>query len=233
LHPSIAVSLATGLLLAACGSRGQEGTPTLSVEQIRTEAVGTFAAGLTSTALAMPTHTPGETASPTLLATESPAVTSTSAPPVPSFNPTTSCYGLTFVSDVTVPDNSDMTAGQKFTKTWRVRNSGSCTWQTGFRLTFSGGEAMGGSSVLLSNEIQTGDEVELSVDLTAPGPAGTYRGNWRMATGSGTLFGDEIYVLIKVGTSTEAPTQSASATATHAATATATVTPTPTETVAP
>src|SRR5262245_19146295 len=32
------------------------------------------------------------------------------------------------VEDVTVPDNAQMSKGQKFTKTWRFMNNGKCTW---------------------------------------------------------------------------------------------------------
>jgi hypothetical protein len=228
----ITAILAAGLL-AACGSGGEDATPTIPVEQLQTEAVATFAADLTSTALAMPTATPTETATPTPNPTEAPAATITPAPTAAGVIPTASCYGLTFVSDVTIPDNTKMTPGQKFTKTWRVRNSGSCDWQTGFKLNFTGGEAMGGSSISLSSAVPTGSEVNLSVDLTAPNTAATYRGNWRMANASGTYFGDEIYVQIVVGSSTATATPSATTAATSAPTATPTSTPTPTETATP
>src|SRR5215213_8697746 len=33
-----------------------------------------------------------------------------------------------FVADVTVPDGTPMYAGQNATKTWRVRNNGTCNW---------------------------------------------------------------------------------------------------------
>lgn len=220
-HRSIAVCLAAGLLLAACGSGAEQAAPTIAVEQIQTEAVATFSADLTATALAMPTNTPTEPPTPTVTPTFPPAITVTPSPAVALTSPAGSCYGLTFVSDVTIPDNTTMTPGQQFTKTWRVRNSGTCEWQTGFRLNFTGGEAMGGSSVSLSSAVQPGNTADLSVTLTAPTTAGTYRGNWRMANASGTFFGDEVYVLIVVG--------SAAATSTASATPTLAPTSTPTE----
>jgi hypothetical protein len=229
----IAVSLGMSLLLTACAAGAEEVTPTLAVEQIQTQAVATFSAGMTSTALAVPTNTPTETATPTTTATSAPAVTSTSGSTGVLTIPTASCYGLTFVSDVTVPDNTTMTPGQKFTKTWRVRNSGSCSWQAGFRLNLTGGEVMGGSAVSLASDVQPGSEVDISVDLTAPTTAGSYRGNWRMADAGGTYFGDEVYVLIVVGSSTVTSTPKVSATPTLASTATATSTPAPTSTQTP
>ncbi|HEX2992837.1 MAG TPA: NBR1-Ig-like domain-containing protein, partial [Anaerolineales bacterium] len=129
------------ILIAACGGGNvPEATPTLSAEQIQpiqTNAVSTFAADLTLTALSAPTNTPEPTITP------SPAVTSTggvpfgtgSTPlaPVAGGTSATSCYGLTFVDDVTIEDNTQMDPGETFTKTWKVQNSGSCAWDAGFK----------------------------------------------------------------------------------------------------
>lgn len=38
-----------------------------------------------------------------------------------------------FVSDITIPDGTEMRIGEPFTKTWRFRNTGTCTWQ-GYQL---------------------------------------------------------------------------------------------------
>jgi len=211
-------------LLAACGSGGVETTPTPAVEQIETRAVATFAAGLTATAQALPTDTPTATETPTATATETQVETNTPAASASITIPTSSCYGLTFVSDVTIPDNTNMTPGQKFTKTWRVRNSGTCAWDSGFKFNFTGGEAMGGSSLTLESAVQPGKETNLSVELTAPDTAGTYRGNWRMTNAGGSYFGDEVYVLIVVGTSTATPTSKATASPTITPTVTPTMT---------
>ena len=227
-HRSMAISLTVGLMLAACGSSAEEATPTFTVEQIQTEAVATFSAGLTETALAMPTETPTSTATPAPTVTSLPAATTIAVPTVGGTIPPASCEGSAFVSDVTVPDNTTMTPGQTFTKTWRVLNNGTCAWETSFELNFTGGERMDGTSGSLSEAIQVGGEVDISVEMTAPDAAGTYRGNWRMVNAAGAFFGDEIYVLIIVGDSTATPTTEASATATTAATVTET--PTPTET---
>ena len=220
----IATSLAAGLLLAACGSGIEEAAVTLTVEVIQTEAVATFSAGLTATAVAMPSSTPTQTETPTPIATSTIAPTNTAAATATATLPEASCYGLTFVSDVTIPDDTTMAPSQTFTKTWRVRNSGSCAWQVGFDLNFTGGEAMGGSSVSLAIAVQPGAEVDLSVPLTAPTTAGTYRGNWRMTDAGEAFFGDEVYVQIVV--------EGSAATATSAPT-TATPTATPTEAATP
>ena len=228
------------LLLTACGGTPAElTTPTANVntDAIRTEAVSTFASGLTATALAAPTtSTPSPTV--TLAATFPPLATSTggtpfgSAPTTAPVGGTTGCYGLRFVSDVSVPDNTTMTPGQTFTKTWKVLNAGTCAWDAGFKFAFVGGEQMGGSTQTLSAAVAAGSTFDISVPMTAPtNRTGTLRGNWRMSTAAGQFFGDEVYVQVVVGgsgpTSTGgAPTNTTGApVATNTATATATPTP--------
>lgn len=227
----IVVAWVASLLISGCGSSADEATPTFEVEPIQTQAVATFSADLTATALAIPTATPTETVFPTPEPTIMREVTPTVPPTVGATVPVATCEGLAFVSDVTIPDNTKMTPGQKFTKTWRVRNSGTCPWQTSFKLRFTSGEAMGGSSVSPANTVQPGSTVDISVALTAPDKAGTSRGNWRMTNAAGTFFGDEVYVLIVVGSSTATSTPKASATSTLASTAEPTQTPTPTPTL--
>ncbi len=187
--------------------------------------MATYAAQLTSTALALPTDTPTATGTSTPQATITPAATGTASATPAGAVPTNTCYGMTFVSDVSIPDNTQMSPGQEFTKTWRVRNSGSCTWEAGFNFSFTGGEAMGGSTVALADAVQPGAEVELSVDLTAPTTPGTYRGNWRMSTAGGVFFGDEVFVLIEVGNSTATATQGATNTPAPTATSVPTESP--------
>ena len=201
------------ILIAACGGGNvPETTPTLSAEQIQpiqTNAVSTFAADLTLTALSAPTNTP----EPTI--TLSPAVTSTggvpfgtgSTPlaPVAGSTSATSCYGLTFVDDVTIEDNTQMDPGETFTKTWKVQNSGSCAWDAGFKFQLSGGNAMGATAVTLPSAVAAGATYDISVPMTAPNAAGTVRGNWRMSTAAGQFFGDEVYVVIVVGSGGAAP----------------------------
>jgi hypothetical protein len=224
-HPErragIIISISLGILAGACGLGSADATPTMSAEMIETQAVAAFAAGLTETALAMPTETSTPTPSPSPTMTTTPEQTSTAAATTAVSLPTSSCFSMAYEADVTVPDNTSMTPGQTFTKTWRVRNNGSCAWETGFNLTFTGGEAMGGTAVALTQAVAIGDSVELSVPLTAPSTNGTYRGNWRMTRTNGTFFGDEVYVLIIVGGSTPTST-AAAATATPSQTQTST-----------
>lgn len=229
-HPKIIIGLLIlgSLLLSACGAREVEptATPTVSIETIQTMAVAEFASGLTQTAIAMPTGTPTLTPSPTMTNTPIPTITVGIPTSLGTgVLPTTSCYGLSFVADVNIPDNTSMKPGESFTKTWRVKNNGTCAWDAGFKLNFIGGDAMSGTAFVLDKSVNPGAEAELSVPMVAPANTGTIRGNWRMSTAAGTYFGDEIYLIIVVGGS-----PAATATATIATAVPATETPTPTET---
>lgn len=221
----IMLTLLAAIGLSACGGNGADATPTLSVEQIQTLAVMTYQAQLTQTALAQPTSTPAPTNTPMPLVTfaapsSSPEVlaTSTTAGSAGS----ASCYNLSYVKDVTIPDNTAMTPGQSFTKTWLVANTGTCAWESGFVFNVVGGDAMDGVAVTLNQTIEPGRQYEFSVPMVAPtNQTGEVKGTWRLSDSNGNFFGDGVYVLINVGGT--APTATAtSAPATDTLTATAT-----------
>jgi hypothetical protein len=106
---------------------------------------------------------------------------------------------MSFGGDVTIPDNTPMTPGQTFTKTWQVRHSGSCAWEAGYKFAFTGGDAMSGATYTLPQSVPANSDVNISVTMVAPSKTGSIRGNWRMSTAAGQFFGDEVYLVILVG----------------------------------
>jgi Ig-like domain from next to BRCA1 gene len=224
----IQILILGALALSACGATAADLTPTLtfSADEIRTQAVGTFSSDLTLTAFAAPSDTPAPTLTPAPSAT--PLATSTGGIAFGSTAPaaTASCYGLSFVSDVSIPDNTPVTAGQSFTKTWKVKNAGSCAWDAGFKFAFTGGDAMGGTTYTVPSSVAAGAVTDISVAMVAPNKTGTIRGNWRMSTASGQFFGDEVYVQVVIG-------GGAAATNTGAAPAATSTTAPPTNTATP
>jgi len=116
-----------------------------------------------------------------------------------------------FVTDVTVPDGTHFAPGAIFRKTWRLRNSGTCTWDDSYRLAFLSGDRMSGPrSAPLGDQdlrpdtlglfpvVQPGEEIDLSVMLIAPAAEGTHRGQWQLFAPDGTPFGTKPFVQIQV-----------------------------------
>ncbi len=190
---------------------------------------------------AMPTEVPptapqvGE-ASPT--PSPPPAPTDT---PVPDISGPGGCtLNAAYVADVTVPDNTEFAPGEAFTKVWRVRNSGTCTWEAGTQLVFVSGEPMGGPAAVDVPSVAPGSNTDISVGLVAPTAPGTYRGTWQLQSPEGVRFGSQIYVQIIVPepatatpTPTEEPTETPTVEVTETPTEEATATPTATSTTPP
>ncbi|MFN8597258.1 MAG: NBR1-Ig-like domain-containing protein [Anaerolineae bacterium] len=102
-------------------------------------------------------------------------------------------YNVKFQGDVTIPDNSNIAPGATFLKTWRVRNDGTCTWGTGYRLhaiKFVGGNLNSDPTPIeLPVIVRPGESADLSVSLVAPTVPGVYRSEWKLFVEGGTLIG--------------------------------------------
>ncbi len=129
--------------------------------------------------------------------------------PTPSNTPIPCNLGR-FVKDVTILDGTKFEPGEVFTKTWRLKNTGSCAWTSGYDIVFSGGDAMSApvSVQITSGTVNPGQNVDVSVDLTAPASEGTYRGNWQLRDPSDVIFEIEnsSYDLFYVEIEVEEPT---------------------------
>lgn len=119
------------------------------------------------------------------------------------------CPGLgttvaTFIADVTFPDGSILSPGSTFIKTWRIKNVGTCTWNSEYQLVFESGDAMNGPAYqqLTNIHIPPGETLDISIQLTAPDKPGTYRGDWKFRGPYGDIFSlttdNPIWVEIKV-----------------------------------
>jgi large repetitive protein len=122
-----------------------------------------------------------------------PKITGSSSIPNPPIPPSLTCDKGAFVGDVTIPDGSVVAPGATFTKTWRIRNVGSCTWTTDYALIFAFGNQMGapGAVNLPSGvaPVVPGATADFSVNLVAPSTPGHYRSYWRFRNASGVQFG--------------------------------------------
>ena len=183
------------IILGACNlpdeSPGLEGKP----GALYTEAAMTVSVQLTAAGIDLSPNTQlSETPAPD----GAPATVPTTTFVVPSFTPEGAldptpevCDQVKFIKDVTIPDEMDIAPGESFTKTWRLQNAGSCPWGIGYLLYFESGDIMGGPSSkdLTSETIQPGKNLDISVDLVAPGETGTYQGFWKLRNVRGEGFG--------------------------------------------
>jgi Ig-like domain from next to BRCA1 gene len=219
--------------LAGCNMpRSQDSSPTESPNA--TQIFQTVLARLTQTQSSVP-------------------VTTASPPPVPGYSATVSVQSVAAVTpslettsqtsnsnqtcdraapgvpiDVTIPDDTVLQPGQPFTKIWRLRNVGTCTWTLAYRVELFSGDAMGAaSSVPLAQVVFPGQAVDIAVDMVAPRAAGMFQGNWKLRNQKDQWFGigpngdSPFWVRIVIpATPTPSPTAAPLATAIPSATST-------------
>lgn len=203
-HKTIAISLVSILtvLLAACGGSPTPAEPTPDIAAVRTSAASTVESRYTLTAAAF---TPTSQPIPSETATPEPEDTTTATSAVVAVVTNVEgtqvelCDSLTYVADVTVPDGTVMSPGQDFVKTWRVRNTGACPWGAGYVLVYADyTDEMSGQFIALTEVVQPGQEVEVSVQFTAPNEVGEYLSAWTMQNPQEVTFPQVVFVKIIV-----------------------------------
>ncbi len=107
------------------------------------------------------------------------------------------------LEDVTIPDGMILTAGESFTKTWRLMNTGTCPWDSGYSLVFLTGERMSAPDTVPLTITLPGADLDISVELIAPSVNGSYMGVFALhnSLGGFVMIGssDNIWVKIVVG----------------------------------
>ncbi len=108
--------------------------------------------------------------------------------------PASCFYATRFIADVTIPDNTVLAPGAPFTKTWRIQNTGTCSWGSAGSalntLTFVGGTRMANSGgVPLPRMVNPGDIFDISIPMTAPLSPGRYVSSWKLQLSDGTFVG--------------------------------------------
>ncbi|GAB4481481.1 MAG: hypothetical protein OHK0031_03400 [Anaerolineales bacterium] len=156
---------------------------------------------------ASPTPSGLTAASPTL-AIGLPALTA-----IPSVTPasqgggTTSgpvCKNSAFIADVTIPDGTVLKPGDQFYKTWRMQNTGTCTWDDGFSfLPWAGPAELTRDSYRIkldaSKFVKSGDIIEITLLLQAPSKPGEYVAHYAWFDDVGKPFGGDfvVYIVVK------------------------------------
>ncbi len=143
------------------------------------------------------------TLTPTLAITETPTLAITA--------PANCTNTAVLLRDVTIQDNTQVKAGEKFTKTWEFQNTGTCPW-IDYSLKFAAGDQMNAPLSAPIAATLPAEKVQVSVELTAPPSNGAYTGFFTLntAVGSDVFIGIEktFWVKVVVGSSATAPTTS-------------------------
>jgi len=180
------------LALLACLPIAMFASPLLGREQpAPIDPAATIQAMVTQTIVALTQNAPTQTSVPATATpvppTNTPVPTNTA---LPTATAVSYCDWATFVKDVTVPDGTWFAARETFTKIWRLKNRGTCTWTADYMLVFVSGDPMGGTTaVRLPGNVSPGQTVDVSVTLMVPAKRGHFVGYWMLRNSSGVLFG--------------------------------------------
>lgn len=138
-------------------------------------------------------------------ATLTPTFESTTAPTLAVTENANCKENAILVRDVTIPDDTNIKAGETFTKTWEFQNNGDCNW-VGYTIRYDSGEQMNAPLSTPVPDTAPKGVVQVSVTLTAPTADGTYQGNFTLhnKNGNSIFIGTEkiFWLRIVVGTIT-------------------------------
>lgn len=174
------------LPVLACNLPGQA-TPNAAstLNPLYTSAAQTLEAMATQGLTTPPTNT-----STAILAVPTNTLVFVTNTPVNTLAPVKLCDAAAFVRDVTIPDGALLERDTPFTKTWRLKNVGTCSWTTSYALVFVNGDGLSApSTVNLGANVNPGETIDVSVNMVTPDQEGHYRGYWKLRNASGVLFG--------------------------------------------
>ncbi len=191
LRKKFTMLLLIAILLSACSPKNANTDPNTS-RTSATEAVLQVSATVAEPAATNPpppsatlTSLPTATLTPVPPPTEIPADTATPIPPTPA------CTNkAALVKHLSFSDNSTIYSGLFFGKSWRIQNTGTCTWTTAYAIVFASGEQMNApAETLLPHEVAPGETIDIQLLMKAPDVANTYTGNWMLRDSNGVQFG--------------------------------------------
>jgi hypothetical protein len=177
-------------LQASC--RVPESAPTATPEPISADMIITAVAQTLAAAQSVSTVT-ATTAPAEATVTATTPATSTATPTntLVATNTPLPCNRGSFVEDVTIPDNKEIEPNTDFTKTWRLRNNGSCTWTSGYVAFFDHGDRMNAPDTvqLTGGTVAPGATVDVSITMRSPASQGTYQGFFKLRSPDNIVFG--------------------------------------------
>jgi hypothetical protein len=95
-----------------------------------------------------------------------------------------------FYGDLSIPDDTFFYQGESFTKSWQLKNEGTCTWDAGYTVVYNSGDPLGAPLTNpLPQVVAPGQTVDIHLDMFAPAAGGTYWSNWELQNAQGNRFG--------------------------------------------
>jgi len=108
--------------------------------------------------------------------------------------PAKSIVTASFISE-TIPDNTKLTGGKNFTKTWIIKNTGNTTWNSNYRLKYvndqNGRLSTSTSERKISGTVKPGKTYTFKIDMKAPSAKSsekTYREDWKFIDPTGNTI---------------------------------------------
>ncbi len=133
------------------------------------------------------TQIPSPTPSPTedILPSATPTIQDSATPTQPI------CTNIAeFEKHLSLSDGSILKSNNLYAKVWLVKNIGTCTWTTDYKLVFINGDKnLNQTDISLPEEVSPGDTVELKINFATPEEGNTYIANWMLASETGIVFG--------------------------------------------
>lgn len=108
---------------------------------------------------------------------------------------TPNCWnGMQFVRDMSIPDGTTLGYDIDATKTWQIKNTGTCTWDASYTFNYVKGDLFGPGSVTINKIVRPGETYDVSVPFRTPSYSAMFYGYWQMRAGSGANFGQTIWL---------------------------------------
>ena len=170
-----------------------------------------------------PTPPPAPTSLPSpteqeMASTAAPTVTDVSQPPTAQSTPTVgtptvcvdSAESVEWLRDdmpynfVEVTQNKPVPPNGYFTMTFTLRNSGTCTWDSSYAITFESGYRMSQQEkypVIAEGEtVAPGGTITIHIVMVAPPKTGGHQGIWQLQSRDGVLLKLNVFVKVDKGT---------------------------------
>lgn len=122
----------------------------------------------------------------------------------PTFNPAiaptrTPCSNdAVFVTDLTVRDFSQFLPGAALDKQWLIRNTGTCTWNSDYRVVFAEGSSMSATLEHALYPARPEADAIVRITMLAPDVPGDYQGDWQLRDDEDATFGPILFIKINV-----------------------------------